>query len=145
MSLLLVQEQDLRVSEARQRLEIEQAAAAAASAATSGNGSLASGLARPDSTAPSILSLEPSEGALSLSAPVTMNDKQHRTAAALLSSLGQTAARGRDRLGRLERVLNTIAADAAEPSKVCRVLEGSGRRGACCLPWGCHRRLAFLV
>jgi len=55
---------------------------------------------------------------MSLSAPVTLNDKQHRTAAALLASLGQTANRGRERLGRLERVLNTIAADAAEPQKV---------------------------
>eukprot|EP00775_Hariotina_reticulata_P005759 gene5759-5999_t len=112
-----LQEQDLRMAEARQRLEIEQAAAAAASAATSANGSLVSGLGRPGSAVPG-LGLEPSEGALSLSAPVTLNDKQHKTAAALLASLGQTAARGRDRLGRLERVLNTIAADAAEPNKV---------------------------
>jgi hypothetical protein len=69
---------------------------------------------------------------VSLSAPVTLNDKQHRTAAALLASLGQTANRGRERLARLERVLNTIAADAAEPQKVGADKVLSSRLAACC-------------
>ena len=56
--------------------------------------------------------------AASLSAPVTLSDRQHRTAAALLASLGQTAARGRERLARLERVLGAMAGDAAEPERV---------------------------
>ncbi len=48
------------------------------------------------------------------------------TAAVLLASLGQAATRGRERLGRLERVLNTIAADDAEPEKV-------GGAARCCI------------
>lgn len=104
--------------EARQRLEIQQAEAAAALRASASRSSmLPPPLTAPPGPAPPLAS-EPSEGAMSLSAPVTLNDKQHRTAAALLASLGQTANRGRERLGRLERVLNTIAADAAEPQKV---------------------------
>jgi hypothetical protein len=93
----------MRLTEARQRLELQQAEAARARLATQ--------LQPP----PPALASEPSD--VSLSAPVTLNDKQHRTAAALLASLGQTANRGRERLARLERVLNTIAADAAEPQK----------------------------
>lgn len=95
----------MRLTEARQRLEVQQAEAAR-------------GAARPapqPQPPPPALASEPSD--VSLSAPVTLNDKQHRTAAALLASLGQTANRGRERLARLERVLNTIAADAAEPQK----------------------------
>jgi hypothetical protein len=109
---LQLQEADVRLGEARQRLEAQQA-----EAATTGGSSRAGspgGGARP---APPPAS-EPSEGALSLSAPVTLNDRQHRTAAALLGSLGQTTGRGRERLARLERVLGAIAADAAEPHKV---------------------------
>lgn len=102
---MCLQEQEQRLQEVKQRLEVQQADLAAASS-------------RPSSALQPPLASEPSEGAISLSAPVTMNDRQHRTAAALLSSLGQTANRGRERLGRLERVLNTIAADAAEPEKV---------------------------
>jgi chromosome segregation ATPase len=49
---------------------------------------------------------------------VTINSRQHRTVSALLASLQQTAARGSERLQRLERVLATIAADAAEPERV---------------------------
>lgn len=103
----------------RQQLEAQQAQLAAAASS------------RPSSTAQLPLTSEPSEA--SMSAPVTMNDRQHRTAAALLASLGQTASRGRERLGRLERVLNTIAADAAEPGKVgvdcnlCDVLQQLGK------------------
>lgn len=103
---LYLQEQEQRVQDAKQRLEAQQAEFAAAN------------ISRPSSTAQMPLTSEASEGAVSLSAPVTMNDRQHRTAAALLASLAQTASRGRDRLGRLERVLNTIAADASEPEKV---------------------------
>jgi hypothetical protein len=94
----------MRLTEARRILEAQQAEALRAPA--------------PSAPHPPLTS-EPSDGALSLSAPVTLNDKQHRTAAALLASLGSTAGRGRERLARLERVLNTIAADAAEPQKVC--------------------------
>jgi hypothetical protein len=50
-------------------------------------------------------------------APVTLNSRQYRTMSALLASLQQTAARGGERLRRLERVLATIAADAAEPKR----------------------------
>lgn len=102
-----VQEQEVRLSEARQRLEAQQAEAAGRTANRAGT---------PQHPPPPPLASEPSD--VSLSAPVTLNDKQHRTAAALLASLGQTANRGRERLARLERVLNTIAADAAEPQKV---------------------------
>jgi hypothetical protein len=102
------QEQEVRMAEARQRLEAQQAEAAAAAA---------SSLSRRTSQMPPPAA-EASDGALSMSAPVTLNDRQHRTAAALLASLSQTAARGKERLARLERVLNTIAADASEPDKV---------------------------
>lgn len=129
------QELDVRLTEARQKLEVEQAAAAAsagaAAAAAAQQQQQQQQLSmRPSSTLPP--GSEPSEGALSMSTPVTMNDRQHRTAAALLASLGQTAARGRERLGRLERVLNTIAADAAEPDKVgfeCKADASAGRTG----------------
>lgn len=105
----------MRLTEARRHLEQQQAEAAASLRGPS--------IARPPApqqqqAAPPTPASEPSDGALSMSAPVTLNDKQHRTAAALLASLGQTAGRGRERLARLERVLNTIAADAAEPQKV---------------------------
>jgi hypothetical protein len=105
------QEQEVRMAEARQRLAEQQAEAAAAAAAN------ASSMSRRASQMPPPAS-EASDGALSMSAPVTLNDRQHRTAAALLASLSQTAARGKERLARLERVLNTIAADASEPDKV---------------------------
>jgi hypothetical protein len=104
----------MRLTEARQQLEVQQAEAARARPAPQ--------LQPP----PPALASEPSD--VSLSAPVTLNDKQHRTAAALLASLGQTANRGRERLARLERVLNTIAADAAEPQKASshtRIIECS--------------------
>lgn len=104
----------MRLTEARRYLEQQQAEAAAVLRGPS--------IARPpppqQPPPPPPPASEPSDGALSMSAPVTLNDKQHRTAAALLASLGQTAGRGRERLARLERVLNTIAADAAEPHKV---------------------------
>jgi hypothetical protein len=103
------QEQEIRMAEARQRLAEQQAEAAAAANASSMS-RRASQMLPPAS--------EASDGALSMSAPVTLNDRQHRTAAALLASLSQTAARGKERLARLERVLNTIAADASEPDKV---------------------------
>lgn len=119
----------MRLTEARRHLEQQQAEAAAALRGPS--------IARPPAPqqqqqpAPPPLASEPSDGALSMSAPVTLNDKQHRTAAALLGSLGQTAGRGRERLARLERVLNTIAADAAEPQKV---------RGFVACNWHMHCR-----
>lgn len=116
----------MRLSEARQRLEAQQAEAA---------GRTANRAATPQQPPPPPLASEPSD--VSLSAPVTLNDKQHRTAAALLASLGQTANRGRERLARLERVLNTIAADAAEPQKVRvdKVLTLSSCLAATCF---CH-------
>lgn len=98
------------MAEARQRLEEQQAEAAAVAASATSLSRRASQMPPPAS--------EASDGALSMSAPVTLNDRQHRTAAALLASLSQTAARGKERLARLERVLNTIAADASEPDKV---------------------------
>jgi methyl-accepting chemotaxis protein len=100
------------MAESRQRLAEQQAEAAAAANASS--------LSRRASQMPPPAS-EASDGALSMSAPVTLNDRQHRTAAALLASLSQTAARGKERLARLERVLNTIAADASEPERVRRL------------------------
>lgn len=67
----------------------------------------------------SVLQSETSEGGLSSSAPVNINSRQHKTVSGLLASLQHTAGRGTERLQRLERVLNTIAADASEPDKVC--------------------------
>ncbi len=69
----------------------------------------------PLSRRPSGLAAEASD----LNAPVTINSRQHRTVSALLASLQHTTQRGGERLQRLERVLNTIAADAAQPDKVC--------------------------
>lgn len=106
------------MAEARQRLEAQQAEAL--------RGRPPAAQVQPP---PPALASEPSD--VSLSAPVTLNDKQHRTAAALLSSLGQTANRGRERLARLERVLNTIAADAAEPQKVGEPLCHQQKRPRC--------------
>lgn len=90
-------------------LDEREAAAAAAAAADA-----ASTLPRRLSN--NTLAAEPSD--LSANAPITINSRQHRTVSALLASLQQTAARGAERLQRLERVLNTIAADAAEPERV---------------------------
>lgn len=67
---------------------------------------------------PAATPLVPEPSDLSASALVTINSRQHRTVSALLASLQQTAARGAERLQRLERVLATIAADAAEPERV---------------------------
>lgn len=117
----------MRLTEATQRLQAQQEAAAAA--ANNRPSSVQQHQQQQQPPPPPPVS-EPSEGAMSLSAPVTLNDKQARTAAALLSSLGTTAGRGRERLGRLERVLNTIAADAAEPHKV-------GGAGFCEGCWSC--------
>ena len=61
---------------------------------------------------------EPSEGGGSVGAPATLSSRQARTISALLGSLQHTASRGADRLGRLERVLASLATDAAEPDKV---------------------------
>lgn len=62
-------------------------------------------------SAPASLAPDPSDGGAP-DAPVTLNSRQHRTVSALLASLQQTAARGAERLQRLERVLATIAAGA---------------------------------
>lgn len=130
------QEADVRLAEARQQLEVQQAEVAATAAAVRSSLVQTTSFIPPppapqqqqQQMPPPAPISEASDGAMSLSAPVTLNDRQHRTAAALLASLGQTAARGRERLGRLERVLSTIAADAAEPHKV-RVCRGVGWSG----------------
>lgn len=119
----------MRLGEVRQRLEVQQAEAASAAMRSR----IASLAPQQQQQQPAPPASEPSEGALSLSAPVTLNDRQHRTAAALLASLGQTASRGRERLSRLERVLTTIAADAAEPQKVRRVCLCVGAAGGGCV------------
>jgi hypothetical protein len=52
------------------------------------------------------------------SGPPGMTPLQQHSVAALLSSLQSTAGKGQDRLARLERVLGTIAGDAADSSQV---------------------------
>lgn len=71
-----------------------------------------------------------SEPSGSLDGPVTISSRQHQAVSGLLASLLNTAARGGERLQRLQRVLAAIAGDAAEPQRVSAVaasVAGLGR------------------
>jgi hypothetical protein len=65
-----------------------------------------------------------------------MSSRQARTLGALMASLQTTAGRGGERLARLERVLNSLAADAAEPDKV---RGPAGAQCVCVWCWGQQR------